>query len=43
MKKYECGITEADEEKGWACPIDNPNEPIDDCEGCCFAKEIEEK
>ena len=36
--KVECGLTEWDVERGWVCPFDNPNEPIECCEDCAFAK-----
>lgn len=40
--KFECNLTEHDVEMGWSCPLDNPNETVDDCKDCCFAKETEE-
>lgn len=44
MAKYECNLTDVERDQGWDCPFDNPNEADDyeTCEGCCFAKEIEE-
>lgn len=40
-QKCACGITEQDVESGWECPIDNPNETVERCEDCAFAKETD--
>lgn len=34
-------ITEQDVESGWECPLDNPNETVERCEDCAFAKETD--
>lgn len=26
---------------GWECPLDNPNETVERCEDCAFAKETD--
>lgn len=40
-QKYACGLTEQDVESGWECPLDNPNEIVERCEDCAFAKETD--
>lgn len=40
-QKYACGLTEQDVESGWECPLDNPNETVERCEDCAFAKETD--
>jgi hypothetical protein len=40
-QKYACGLTEQDVESGWECPLDNPNETVECCEDCAFAKETD--
>lgn len=40
-QKCACGITEQDVESGWECPLDNPNETVERCEDCAFAKETD--
>lgn len=40
-QKYACGLTEQDVESGWECPLDNPNEAVERCEDCAFAKETD--
>lgn len=35
------GLTEQDVESGWECPLDNPNETVEHCEDCAFAKETD--
>lgn len=39
MAKYICRLTKQDVESGWKCPFDNPNETVERCEDCTFAKE----
>lgn len=34
-------ITEQDVESGRECPLDNPNETVERCEDCAFAKETD--
>ena len=41
MTKVECGLTEQDIEIGWECPLDNPNETVERCEDCAFAREVD--
>ena len=40
-QKCTCGLTEQDVESGWECPLDNPNETVEHCEDCAFAKETD--
>ena len=40
-QKCTCGLTEQDVESGWECPLDNPNETVERCEDCAFAKETD--
>lgn len=40
-QKCACGLTEQDVESGWECPLDNPNETVERCEDCAFAKETD--
>lgn len=40
-QKCACGLTEQDVESGWECPLDNPNETVECCEDCAFAKETD--
>ena len=40
-EKCDCGLTEQDVESGWECPLDNPNETVERCEDCAFAKETD--
>lgn len=40
-QKYACGLTEQDVESGWECPLNNPNETVERCEDCAFAKETD--
>lgn len=40
-QKCACGLTEQDIESGWECPLDNPNETVERCEDCAFAKETD--
>lgn len=42
MTKYECGLTEGDVETGGICPFDDPNETIEDCRECAYAREVEQ-
>ena len=30
-----------DNKSGWECPLDNPNETVEHCEDCAFAKETD--
>lgn len=42
--RYDCNLTETDEDSGYSCPLNNPNETlIEDCKDCAFAKEREEE
>ena len=42
--RYDCNLTETDEDSGYSCPLNDPNEPlIEDCKDCAFAKEREEE
>ena len=40
-QKCACGLTEQDVESGWECPLDNPNETVERCEDCAYAKETD--
>lgn len=42
--RYDCNLTETDEDSGYCCPLNDPNETlIEDCKDCAFAKEREEE
>ena len=41
--RYGCGLSEADENNGWVCPLLDPNETnIEDCSDCAFSRVLDD-